>query len=175
MSKSHLKRVTRVMCFIQCFCPVIATSTTFETLVVIYDMIVNFELIKVSQDKAGYLSNIEEREEGGTPAIVESIRAGMAFQLKQVVTIFLSLVHHFLHRPPGYTTFYLRLPRVHHFLLAPRVHQYLLPPHFLLPRVHHFLFANPRYTTYHSPPPVHYFLIGCISACLYICVVLYVV
>lgn len=32
-----------------------------------------------------YLSDIERREEGGTPAIVESIRAGMVFQLKQAV------------------------------------------------------------------------------------------
>ena len=31
-----------------------------------------------------YVDDIEEREEGGTPAIVESIRAGMVFQLKQV-------------------------------------------------------------------------------------------
>ena len=29
-----------------------------------------------------YLDNIEEREEGGTPAIVGSIRAALAFQLK---------------------------------------------------------------------------------------------
>ena len=39
---------------------------------------------KVSKKREYYLSNIEEREEGGTPAIVESIRAGLAFQLKQV-------------------------------------------------------------------------------------------
>lgn len=32
-----------------------------------------------------YLSDIEQREEGGTPAIVESIRAGLVFQLKQTV------------------------------------------------------------------------------------------
>jgi len=32
-----------------------------------------------------YLDNIEEREEGGTPAIVESIRAGLVFQLKEVI------------------------------------------------------------------------------------------
>ena len=32
-----------------------------------------------------YLKDIEHREEGGTPAIVESIRAGLAFQLKQAV------------------------------------------------------------------------------------------
>jgi selenocysteine lyase/cysteine desulfurase len=32
-----------------------------------------------------YLSDIEHREEGGTPAIIESIRAGMVFQLKRAV------------------------------------------------------------------------------------------
>lgn len=32
-----------------------------------------------------YLDSIEHREEGGTPAIIESIRAGLVFQLKQVV------------------------------------------------------------------------------------------
>jgi selenocysteine lyase/cysteine desulfurase len=32
-----------------------------------------------------YLSDIEHREEGGTPAIIESIRAGMVFQLKEAV------------------------------------------------------------------------------------------
>lgn len=29
---------------------------------------------------------MEEREEGGTPAIVESIRAGLVMQLKEAVT-----------------------------------------------------------------------------------------
>ena len=32
-----------------------------------------------------YLSSVEAREEGGTPAIVESIRAGLVFQLKEAV------------------------------------------------------------------------------------------
>jgi selenocysteine lyase/cysteine desulfurase len=32
-----------------------------------------------------YLEDIEHREEGGTPAIIESIRAGLVFQLKEVV------------------------------------------------------------------------------------------
>jgi selenocysteine lyase/cysteine desulfurase len=32
-----------------------------------------------------YLEDIEHREEGGTPAIVESIRAGLVFQLKETV------------------------------------------------------------------------------------------
>lgn len=39
----------------------------------------------VTRDTHLYLRDIEEREEGGTPAIVESIRAGMVFQLKEAV------------------------------------------------------------------------------------------
>ena len=39
---------------------------------------------QVTRDTHLYLQDIEEREEGGTPAIVESIRAGMVFQLKEV-------------------------------------------------------------------------------------------
>jgi selenocysteine lyase/cysteine desulfurase len=34
-----------------------------------------------------YLENVELREEGGTPAILESIRAGLVFQLKQAVGV----------------------------------------------------------------------------------------
>ena len=34
-----------------------------------------------------YLSDVEAREEGGTPAIVESIRAGLVFQLKEAVGV----------------------------------------------------------------------------------------
>jgi len=34
-----------------------------------------------------YLSDVEHREEGGTPAIVESIRAGLVFQLKEAVGV----------------------------------------------------------------------------------------
>ena len=32
-----------------------------------------------------YITDIEEREEGETPAIVESIRAGLVFRLKEVI------------------------------------------------------------------------------------------
>ncbi len=39
----------------------------------------------VQPDHHEYLSDIEHREEGGTPAIVESIRAGLVFQLKDAV------------------------------------------------------------------------------------------
>ncbi len=39
----------------------------------------------VNQFEHRYLADIERREEGGTPAIVESIRAGLVFQLKQAV------------------------------------------------------------------------------------------
>jgi hypothetical protein len=34
-----------------------------------------------------YLDDVEHREEGGTPAIIESIRAGLVFQLKQAVGV----------------------------------------------------------------------------------------
>ncbi len=34
-----------------------------------------------------YLTDVEHREEGGTPAIVESIRAGLVFQLKEAVGV----------------------------------------------------------------------------------------
>uniref|UniRef100_A0A0V0J287 tRNA 2-thiocytidine biosynthesis protein TtcA n=2 Tax=Schistocephalus solidus TaxID=70667 RepID=A0A0V0J287_SCHSO len=40
----------------------------------------------VRREAQVYLQDVEEREEGGTPAIVESIRAGLVMQLKQAVT-----------------------------------------------------------------------------------------
>ncbi len=39
----------------------------------------------VNSEEHRYLPDIEHREEGGTPAIVESIRAGLVFQLKEAV------------------------------------------------------------------------------------------
>ncbi len=39
----------------------------------------------VSSDAARFLDDLEHREEAGTPAIVESIRAGLVFQLKEAV------------------------------------------------------------------------------------------
>ncbi|NNK92501.1 MAG: aminotransferase class V-fold PLP-dependent enzyme [Acidimicrobiia bacterium] len=39
----------------------------------------------VNPEDHRYLDDIEHREEGGTPAIVESIRAGLVFQLKEAV------------------------------------------------------------------------------------------
>ena len=39
----------------------------------------------VNPDDHVYLTDIEQREEGGTPAIVESIRAGLVFQLKEAI------------------------------------------------------------------------------------------
>ncbi|MEZ5174804.1 MAG: aminotransferase class V-fold PLP-dependent enzyme [Acidimicrobiia bacterium] len=39
----------------------------------------------VNANEHEYLTDIEHREEGGTPAIVESIRAGLVFQLKEAV------------------------------------------------------------------------------------------
>ena len=41
----------------------------------------------VNPDDHVYLDDIEQREEGGTPAIVESIRAGLVFQLKEAVGV----------------------------------------------------------------------------------------
>jgi len=41
----------------------------------------------VNSDEHEYLADIEHREEGGTPAIVESIRAGLVFQLKEAVGV----------------------------------------------------------------------------------------
>lgn len=41
----------------------------------------------VNPDEHDYLDDVEHREEGGTPAIVESIRAGLVFQLKEAVGI----------------------------------------------------------------------------------------
>jgi selenocysteine lyase/cysteine desulfurase len=41
----------------------------------------------VNPTEHDYLPDIEQREEGGTPAIIESIRAGLVFQLKQAVGV----------------------------------------------------------------------------------------
>ncbi len=41
----------------------------------------------VNPDEHAYIEDVEHREEGGTPAIVESIRAGLVFQLKMAVGI----------------------------------------------------------------------------------------
>jgi selenocysteine lyase/cysteine desulfurase len=41
----------------------------------------------VNPSEHRYLEDIEHREEGGTPAIVESIRAGLVFQLKEAVGV----------------------------------------------------------------------------------------
>jgi selenocysteine lyase/cysteine desulfurase len=41
----------------------------------------------VNTEEHRYLSDSEHREEGGTPAIIESIRAGLVFQLKESVGI----------------------------------------------------------------------------------------
>ena len=48
-------------------------------------VIINLKIIfQVTHHTQRYLKEIEMREEGGTPAIVESIRAGLVFQLKKV-------------------------------------------------------------------------------------------
>ena len=41
----------------------------------------------VNDDEHAYLADPELREEGGTPAIIESVRAGLVFQLKQAVGV----------------------------------------------------------------------------------------
>jgi len=54
----------------------------------------------VNPSEHRYLTDPEHREEGGTPAIVESIRAGLVFQLKQAVGIEVIRSHeeHYLRR-----------------------------------------------------------------------------
>jgi selenocysteine lyase/cysteine desulfurase len=54
----------------------------------------------VNPDEHRYLSDPTHREEGGTPAIVESIRAGLVFQLQQAVGIEVIRAHeeHYLRR-----------------------------------------------------------------------------
>lgn len=54
----------------------------------------------VSPDRHTYLTDPEHREEGGTPAIVESIRAGLVFQLKEQVGVetIRNLEHKFIRR-----------------------------------------------------------------------------
>lgn len=44
------------------------------------------DLIQVRRENYRFLQEPEFREEGGTPAIVESIRAGLVFQLKNAVS-----------------------------------------------------------------------------------------
>lgn len=46
----------------------------------------NLSLPQVIQTGHRYLRALEEREEGGTPAIVGAIRAGLVFQLKAAIT-----------------------------------------------------------------------------------------
>ena len=54
----------------------------------------------VGTDDHQYLTNLEHREEAGTPAIIESIRAGLVFGLKDAVGLptILAYEHDFLHR-----------------------------------------------------------------------------
>lgn len=39
----------------------------------------------VTKHRTCYIDDIEQREEGGTPAIIESIRLGLVFQLKEAL------------------------------------------------------------------------------------------
>ncbi|MGO4255120.1 aminotransferase class V-fold PLP-dependent enzyme [Marmoricola sp. RAF53] len=54
----------------------------------------------VNPDEHRYLTDITQREEGGTPAIVDSIRAGLVFQLKEAVGVDVIREHeeHYLQR-----------------------------------------------------------------------------
>jgi len=54
----------------------------------------------VNPSEHRYLEDLTQREEGGTPAIVESIRAGLVFQLKQAVGVDVIRSHeeHYLQR-----------------------------------------------------------------------------
>jgi len=54
----------------------------------------------VAPDEHRYLSDPAHREEGGTPAIIGSIRAGLVFQLKEAVGVEVIREHeeHFIHR-----------------------------------------------------------------------------
>ena len=40
----------------------------------------------VSRDTHSYLQEAEDKEEGGTPSIVEDIRGGLVMQLKRAIT-----------------------------------------------------------------------------------------
>ena len=57
-------------------------------------------VLYVSPDHHSYISDAEHREEGGTPAIIESIRAGLAFRLKETVGVgtIRKLEHDFIRR-----------------------------------------------------------------------------
>ena len=57
-------------------------------------------VLYVSPDHHSYISDPEHREEGGTPAIIESIRAGLAFRLKETVGVdtIRALEHGFIRR-----------------------------------------------------------------------------
>ena len=60
-------------------------------------------VLSVTKQKHIYISNNEEREEGGTPAIVESIRLGLVFQLKN------TLNHSLLEQRENYYTKYINI------------------------------------------------------------------
>ncbi len=57
-------------------------------------------VLYVSPDHHSYIRDAEHREEGGTPAIIESIRAGLVFRLKETVGVLRirGLEHGFIRR-----------------------------------------------------------------------------
>lgn len=64
------------------------------------DVVGGGTVLFVNPDEHVYLSDIVHREEGGTPAIIEAVRAGLVMQLKQAVGIDVIRAHEtdFVHR-----------------------------------------------------------------------------
>ena len=52
-----------------------------------------YVVFQVRREGHRYLQEAELKEEGGTPAIVEAVRAGLVFQLKEAVTAELIMKH----------------------------------------------------------------------------------
>ena len=57
-------------------------------------------VLYVNHNEHVYLDDVEHREEGGTPAIIEAIRAGLVFKVKQTISVpvISELEHDFVHR-----------------------------------------------------------------------------
>ncbi len=72
----------------------------FKTLRQEYELLCDAQ---VRRESHRYLQEAELREEGGTPAIVESIRAGLVFQLKEAVTsqVIMAKEHHLFRCVPS--------------------------------------------------------------------------
>lgn len=55
--------------------------------ILIFTLLSYIFVVKVTENTHRYLKDVEMREEGGTPAIIESVRAGLVFQLKSAVGV----------------------------------------------------------------------------------------